>query len=95
MEQITRELPTIHLANMLEGGRTPLLSPAKLDQMGFRIVIYGISMMMHAVKTMQAVLQDIAVGDFKLRGHRIGFEEFKDIVGMPYWSEIEDRYRSE
>lgn len=95
MHRITKELPAVHLANMLEGGRTPLLSPAELDQLGFRIVIYGISLMMHAVKTMQAVLDDISSGDFRLRGQGVGFEEFKDIVRMQYWSGIEDRYRSE
>lgn len=94
MARITRELPAVHLANMLEGGRTPLLSPAELDQLGFRIVIYGISLMMHAVKTMQAVLADIASGAFALRGQGVGFEEYKALVDMPAWSAIEDRYRS-
>ena len=28
------------LANMLEGGRTPILRPAKLEELGFRIVIF-------------------------------------------------------
>jgi 2-methylisocitrate lyase-like PEP mutase family enzyme len=92
MRRITEELPAVHLANMLEGGRTPLLSPAELDALGFRIVIYGISLLMHAVKTMQAVLADIASGAFALRGQGVGFEEYKAIVDLPRWSTIEDRY---
>lgn len=92
MRRITEELPAVHLANMLEGGRTPLLSPAELDALGFRIVIYGISLLMHAVKTMQAVLADIASGAFALRGQGVGFEEYKEIVDLPRWSTIEDRY---
>jgi 2,3-dimethylmalate lyase len=95
MARITRELPAVHLANMLEGGRTPLLSPADLDQLGFRIVIYGISLMMHAVKTMQAVLADIASGEFALRGQGVGFEDFKRIVDFPRWAAIEDRYATD
>jgi 2-methylisocitrate lyase-like PEP mutase family enzyme len=93
MARITRELPAVHLANMLEGGRTPLLAPAELAALGFRIVLYGISLLMHAVRTMQAVLADIAGGDFALRGQGIGFEEYKRLVGMPAWSAIEERYR--
>lgn len=93
MRRITEELPAIHLANMLEGGRTPLLPPDELAALGFRIVIYGITLMMHATRAMQAALDDIKSGAFALRGTGIGFEEFKDIVGMTNWSAIEDRYR--
>jgi 2-methylisocitrate lyase-like PEP mutase family enzyme len=93
MARITRELPAVHLANMLEGGRTPLLSPSDLAELGFGMVIYGISLMMHAVRTMQAVLADIASGEFRMRGQGVGFEEFKNLVDMPRWSGIEDRYR--
>ncbi|MFH5927434.1 isocitrate lyase/PEP mutase family protein [Roseomonas xinghualingensis] len=93
MAQITRELPAVQLANMLEGGLTPLLSPSKLAELGFEIVIYGISLMMHAVRTMQAVRADIASGEFRMRGQGIGFEAFKELVDMPRWSETEGRYR--
>ena len=41
------------MANMLEGGRTPLLRPAELGEMGFRIAIYGISPLVHAIAQMQ------------------------------------------
>src|SRR5262249_46708897 len=50
------------LANMLEGGRTPMLAPAVLGQMGYRIVIYGISALMHAVTAMQNVFDQLAQG---------------------------------
>lgn len=95
MARITRELPAVHLANMLEGGRTPLLAPAELAELGFRIVIYGISLMMHAVRTMQAVLEDIASGEFRMRGGGVGFEEYKALVDFPRWSAIEDCYSEE
>lgn len=93
MRRITEELPAVHLANMLEGGRTPLLSPSELDALGYRIVIYGITLMMHATKAMQAALDDIRSGAFALRGTGVGFKDFKEIVGMPYWAGVEDRYR--
>ena len=35
------------MANMLEGGRTPILTPKELADMGFEIAIYGISLLMH------------------------------------------------
>jgi 2-methylisocitrate lyase-like PEP mutase family enzyme len=81
------------LANMLEGGRTPLLRPSELEDLGFRIVIYGISPLMHAVRAMQEVLASLAQGDISFAGGGVGFEEYKSIVGFDRWAEIEDRYQ--
>ncbi|MDW5444512.1 isocitrate lyase/PEP mutase family protein [Polaromonas sp. SM01] len=81
------------LANMLEGGRTPILKPVELEELGFRIVIYGISLLMRATRSMQETLRDIASGELKLSGTGVSFEEYKSIVGMDKWARIEDQYR--
>ncbi len=83
------------LANMLEGGRTPLLRPSDLEDLGFRIVIYGISPLMHAVRAMQEVLSSLSKGDISFAGKGIGFEEYKSIVGFDRWADIEKRYQPE
>ncbi len=93
MHTIGRAFDVPLLANMLEGGRTPILKPVELEQLGFRIVIYGISLLMRITKTMQETLADIASGELKLSGTGVGFEEYKRIVGMDGWSRIEDQYR--
>ena len=81
------------LANMLEGGRTPLLRPSELEDLGFRIVIYGISPLMHAVRAMQEVLSSLSKGDISFAGGGVGFEEYKSIVGFDRWADIENRYQ--
>ena len=81
------------MANMLEGGRTPILPPAELAEMGFEIAIYGISLMMHSVRTMQDVLAKLAKGDMSFVGKGVGFEEYKSIVGFDDWAKVEDRFR--
>jgi len=68
LERIGRTFDVPQLANMLEGGRTPLLTPAELEQLGFRIVIYGISLLMHAVQAMKNVLSGLAHGENRFRG---------------------------
>jgi 2,3-dimethylmalate lyase len=83
------------LANMLEGGRTPLLRPSELEDLGFRIVIYGISPLMHAVRAMQEVLSSLSKGDISFAGGGVGFEEYKSIVGFEQWADIENRYQPE
>jgi 2-methylisocitrate lyase-like PEP mutase family enzyme len=83
------------LANMLEGGQTPLLRPSELEDLGFRIVIYGISPLMHAVRAMQEVLSFLSKGDISFAGGGVGFEEYKSIVGFDRWADIENRYQPE
>jgi 2-methylisocitrate lyase-like PEP mutase family enzyme len=93
MAQIGRAFDVPLLANMLEGGRTPILRPAQLEELGFRIVIYGISLLMRITRTMQETLQDILSGELKLSGTGVSFSEYKSIVGMDRWSRIEDQYK--
>ncbi len=93
METIGRAFDVPLLANMLEGGRTPILKPAQLEEMGFRLVIYGISLLMRITRVMREALEDIRSGEFKQVGTGVSFEDYKNIVGMPDWSRIEDRYK--
>ena len=80
------------LANMLEGGQTPLLPPSELGRLGFSMAIYGISLLMHAARAMQGVLAELARGGIGFAGGGVGFEEYKDLVGFERWSRIETTY---
>jgi 2-methylisocitrate lyase-like PEP mutase family enzyme len=93
LERIGRAFDVPQLANMLEGGRTPFLTPAELDQLGFRIVIYGITPLMHAVRAMQDVLASLARGKTEFGGAGVGFEDYKSIVEFDRWASIESRYQ--
>jgi hypothetical protein len=42
---------------------------------GFRIVIYGISLLMRATRNLQETLQDILAGEMKLTGTGVSFDE--------------------
>ena len=95
MRTISETFDVPLLANMLEGGRTPLLPPSELDELGFRIVLYGISPLIHAVRAMQRVLSSLSKGDVSFVGEGVGFEEYKSIVGFERWADIETRYRPE
>ena len=95
MRTIGRAFDVPQLANMLEGGRTPLLRPSELEELGFRIAIYGISPLMHAVRAMQHVLSSLSEGDVSFAGGGVSFEEYKSIVGFDRWADIENRYQPE
>jgi 2-methylisocitrate lyase-like PEP mutase family enzyme len=93
LEIIGRKFDVPQMANMLEGGKTPILTPKELADMGFEIAIYGISLLMHSVKTMQDLLGKLSKGDISFVGKGVGFEEYKDIVGFNDWASVENKYR--
>lgn len=86
-----RSFDVPQMANMLEGGRTPILSPAELAQMGFRILIYGISLLLRVTRAMQEALAQLAKGTVPT-APGVGFEEYKRIVGFERWAAIENAY---
>ncbi|NBX95421.1 MAG: carboxyvinyl-carboxyphosphonate phosphorylmutase [Betaproteobacteria bacterium] len=54
MRRITATLNKPLLANMVEGGRTPVLSPAQLQDVGYRLGIFPVSALLAAAHAMQA-----------------------------------------
>jgi len=64
LAEIGRAVPGVKIANMVEGGRTPLVAAAGLKQMGFQMVIYANLVLRSSVKAIQASLAHLhAVGD--------------------------------
>ena len=52
----------------LKAGARPFLTLAALEQIGFRIVIYGISLLVHAVRAMENVLGSLSHGKVDFAG---------------------------
>lgn len=84
MREICTELPGIKMANILEGGMTPCLPPEELEQMGFQIAAYPLTLMSAAMKAMNEALALLKHGkpcddlllDFKTLRSQIGFDEY-------------------
>jgi 2-methylisocitrate lyase-like PEP mutase family enzyme len=92
LEKIGRTFDVPLLANPLEGGKTPILSPTELHQMGYSIIPYGITLVLRAAKAMEDAMTDILSGRFALWNSGLSFDEFKDVVGFPEWAEIDAKY---
>ena len=88
-----REVETVHVANMLEGGVSPILKPSVLGQMGYGIALYGITLLLRITRTMQLALADLKSDRLELVGTGTPFEEYTKIVGLDKWRVIEERYR--
>jgi len=81
MRRICAEVPGVHMANMVEDGDTPLLAPKVLEEIGYRIAAYPLTLLSAAVKAMQGALEDMKAGihpDDRL----LKFSELRTIVGF-------------
>ncbi len=47
------------VANMVEGGRTPMLTPERLAEIGYALAIYPVSGLLSAAAALEAVYQQI------------------------------------
>ncbi|KAH1200467.1 2,3-dimethylmalate lyase [Glycine max] len=89
--QLSPHLPK--LANMLEGGgKTPILSPQELEDVGYKLAIYPISLIGVCIRAMQDALTAIKGGAVPPPGSMPSFEEIKDIVGFNSYYKEEERY---
>jgi 2-methylisocitrate lyase-like PEP mutase family enzyme len=59
LESIPREVPGIHICNMVIGGKTPLLTREELGRMGYAIVAYANAALQASMLGMQNVLQHL------------------------------------
>ena len=80
------------VANPLEGGKTPLLAPAQFAELGFTVIPYGITLILHAAKAMQTAIADIASGAFARRDAAMEFRDYLDVIGEPGWAKLQDKY---
>lgn len=84
------------LANMVEGGRTPLLGRDELGQMGFRIILWGITGILAAGAALRDAYAAIhATGEGPSQDALMTFGEFTDAVGLPEHRANDDRYAAE
>ncbi|THU55570.1 hypothetical protein C4D60_Mb11t07960 [Musa balbisiana] len=81
------------MANMLEGGgKTPILNPVELEEIGFKIVSYPLSLIGVSIRAMEDALTAIKSGRVPPPGSLPSFDEIKDTLGFNDYYEEEKRY---
>lgn len=81
------------MANMLEGGgKTPILSPMELEEIGFKIVSYPLSLLGVSIRAMQDALSGLKSGRIPPPSTLPSFEEIKEIIGFNDYYEEEKCY---
>jgi 2,3-dimethylmalate lyase len=92
MAIIARSFDVPQLVNPLEGGRSPILSPAEYGELGFRMIGYGITLLLQAAKAMQIAIADIRTRRSERIDTGVSLDGFKDVVGFTEWARIEETY---
>lgn len=86
MEAIAAALPGVNLvANMVEKGKTPLLTPAELGELGFSLIVSPLSGLLAMTKALGDAYSRLrSLGTMRDHlGELAGFDEFTDLVGLP------------
>lgn len=97
MERIAAEVEApVLVANMVEAGRTPLLTPHELTDLGFRLVVSPLTSLFSMVAAVRASLEILAAQG-SLRDHLdrlVSFDDFTGIVGLDAIAATEEKYRA-
>jgi methylisocitrate lyase len=96
LEQIAAALPDgVRVANMIETGKTPLLTPAELHDMGFDLIVAPLGGLYAAIKALTGAYATLAAkGTLRddLDG-MLSFDEFNALVDLDEHYQREERFR--
>src|SRR5262245_36716602 len=82
------------MANMVPGGKTPILPPAKLQEVGYKLALDPVMLLSSSMSAMQATLAALQPGSKSAQPPAISFTDLQGIVGFPdYWNR-ETRYQA-
>ena len=91
MRRYCAEVDGPKMANLIEGGKTPLLPHAELEAIGYKIAVYPLTMLNVSIVAMRAALTQLARGEATAA---MTFEDLKRAVGFPEYYEEEARYKN-
>ena len=83
------------VANMIEGGATPIISKSKLHKMGFKIVLYPLSVLFSNTYSTLKLLQELKKSGTtrKLSKQLVNFNQFNDVVELSKYRKLEQKYK--
>jgi 2,3-dimethylmalate lyase len=95
IEAVARAFPDVPLLfNYAEGGKTPPVSHAFLRDLGFRLVIFPLTVLLAATGAIRSALARVKADGtpLELLPSLHGFGEFLDFIGLPEIRELESRF---
>ncbi len=97
LRQVAAEVPgAVRVANMIEGGRTPLYTPAELHDLGYDLIVTPLTGLFAATKAMKSAYARLH-DEGTLRDDLdlvTSFSEFESVVDLEGHKELERRYET-
>jgi len=95
MKKIGKEINSPLVANMIEGGATPLSSAETLNKMGFKIILYPLSVLYANTFATMNILKELKKsGNTRKYKHKVvNFDQFNDLVELPKFRKMEKKFR--
>lgn len=94
MKKIGKSIKAPLVANMIEGGVTPISSASTLNKIGYKIILYPLSVLFANTYASLQILKEL-----KRRGTTtnlnkklVSFDQFNDIVELPKFRKLESKY---
>jgi methylisocitrate lyase len=94
MKKIGKSIDAPLVANMIEGGATPLLSAKMLHKIGFKLILYPLSILYANTFASMQILRELRKSGTtsRLKKNLIAFDQFNDIVDLPKYRKMENKY---
>ena len=86
------------LFNWLEGGETPPVPLERLKELGFSLIIFPLSTMLAATRSVRETLAKIHADGSPIsvmEDRLLPFEEFTDFIGLPEIEDLEQRFEDQ
>ena len=95
MAEIARNVPGPLVANMLERGVTPLMSPRELKELGFDLIVWPLAPLYSVAQSLTEVYTTLRRdgSTLKILDRLMPFNEFNDIVGLEEKYAIDAKYK--
>jgi 2-methylisocitrate lyase-like PEP mutase family enzyme len=90
MARICAEVPGPKMANMVEGGDTPVLTPVRLARLGYKIAAYPLTLMLASLAAMERALAALKRG--RAPKDLAAFAHLRDVVGFPDYDAAQKIY---
>ena len=91
MRRYCAEVDGPKMANLIEGGKTPLVPPRQLETLGYKIAVYPLTLLNVSIQAMRTALASLRRSERPAAA--MEFEELKQAVGFPAYYAEEARYR--
>lgn len=94
LAEIGRRAPKPMVANMLEGGRTPVLPREQLAEMGFQLILYPLTALFAAARAIESFYQKLRADGTTLgeEDRLMTFVEFNALIGVDEKYALAERF---